>query len=399
MKQKLSIRWLYLSVGVLVLLAAGIIYAWSLLKAPFAEELHWDAAALSLNFTFTMCFFCLGGLFSGLLAKKLSGAIRLTAAGVLCLAGFFLVSILNPDRLWLLYLGYGLMAGTGIGIVYNVVIATVNAWFPDRKGLCSGALMMGFGFSTLLFGNFLLGLFDESKLGWRKTYLLLGAILFVLFVLAAAVLRLPSADTVFPVPARSRKAGTAPVENVTTAEMLKRGSFWKLFLFFILFASVGSTAISGAKNQFEALGAVEAASLLAGFVTVFNGLGRIVSGAFFDAFGLRKTQYLTSGVVIAATLLTFLGYLCQLSPLGIAGLCLCGFSYGFSPTVSAAFVIGFYGPKDFALNFPILNLILIPASFVPTLAASLNWGNTVTFAVLTAFSVVGLFLGLSIRKA
>lgn len=66
-----SIRWLYLVVGVIALLFAGILYAWSILKAPLAAEFGWSAADLALNFTLTMCFFCLGGMAGGLLAKRL----------------------------------------------------------------------------------------------------------------------------------------------------------------------------------------------------------------------------------------------------------------------------------------------------------------------------------------
>jgi len=88
--------------------------------------------------------------------------------------------------------------------------------------------------------------------------------------------------------------------------------------------------------------------------------------------------------------------------LGVIGLMLCAFSYGFSPTVSAAMVGGFYGMKHYHLNFPVMNLVLIPASFVSTLAGKLyevSGGYLSTFIVLTAMSVVGLIVNLSIRKA
>ena len=81
---------------------------------------------------------------------------------------------------------------------------------------------------------------------------------------------------------------------------------------------------------------------------------------------------------------------------------MCAFSYGFSPTVSAAFVGGFYGMGHFALNFPVLNLVLIPASFVSTLAGKLfeaSGGYLSTFIVLTAMSVIGLVVNISIKKA
>ena len=396
MDKRLKTRWGLLVLGTVVLLFAGIIYAWSIIKTPFAEEFGWGNSELTFNFTLTMCFFCLGGLVSGLLAKRLSVRVRLLIAAVLVGGGLGLVSALGAEQVILLYIGYGFMTGSGIGIVYNTVIAAVNAYFPDRRGVASGALMMGFGFSTLLLGNVAVAMFDIDAIGWRKTYLFLGLSLAVIFVIAAIVLKMPPADLVFPEPATKKKTVSVG-EELTSSQMLKRLSFWKLFAFFVLFAAVGNTAIAGAKGQFEALGAIESATLLAGLLTVCNGLGRIASGALFDSLGLRRTQYITSGVVIVATVLTLCGYAFEITVLGVVGLLLCGVSYGFCPTMSSAFISEFYGKKNFGLNFPILNLILIPASFVPTIMSGMSL--TVTFGVLVAFSVVGLFINLSAKKA
>ena len=380
-------RWLRLALGVITLLFSGIIYSWSLIKAPF-DEFNWSSSALTLNYTLTMCFFCIGGFVSGLLSKKISMRARMLFSAVLVLSGFGIVSLSPEKSILPLYLGYGVMTGSGIGIVYNVVISGTNAWFPDKKGLSSGALMMGFGLTTLTLGNLFVRFFDIPQFGWRRTYFVYGLILALIFTVQAFVLKMP----------RSEGQKTFESENDLTADrMVRRLSFWKLFLFFALFAAVGSTAIAGAKLQFSDLGASGKASLLAGLLTVCNGIGRILSGAFFDRFGRRRTQYLTSAVVITATTLTLLGYLADLTAVGCVGLCLCGFSYGFSPTISSAFAAEFYGQKNFALNFSILNLVLIPASFVPTALSGLS--NTWTFAVLAVFSVLGLFINLSVKEA
>lgn len=397
MDKRLKRRWWRLLLGVVTLLFAGIIYAWSVISTPFSDELMWGKSALSLNFTIMMCFFCLGGLLSGLVAKKISPTLRLIAAGLMVFGGFFLCVLVTEERIFPLYIGYGFLVGTGVGIVYNTVIAITNSWFPDKRGISSGALMMGFGFSTLTLGTLATQLFEDW--GWKATYAVLGGTVSVIILLCAMCIKAPDADIIFPAPRASKKSGSAVAEDVTPTEMIKRFSFWRLFIFFILFAAVGSTAISGAKGQFAELGAVDAAATLAGVLTVCNGIGRIVSGAFFDMFGLRKTQYLTSGVVICATALTFVGYITEVTVIGVIGLMLCGFSYGFSPTVSAAFSTAFYGQKHFGINFPILNLILIPASFVPTLLLGFGLGYSTVFLVLTAFSLVGLAINISIRKA
>ncbi len=387
-------RWLKLLIGCVTLFAAGVIYAWSVLSGPFKTEFPaWSLSSLQLTFTLTLCTFCLGGLVSGLLAKKFSVRLRLLVAAVLILGGFTVTGTMNGSIL-LLYLGYGIMAGFGIGIVYNVVIAATNAWFPDKKGIATGALMMSFGFSALFFSKVSAKMFEIASIGWRNTYLTLGAVIGGVILLSAFLVKVPEGQ---------KKAVQESENDVSTKEMLKKSSFRKLFIFFTLLAAVGSTAIGFGKNYFVSVGLKEnAAVTVAGLLSIFNGLGRLFSGFFYDKAGLRRTQFLTSFVAIAAPLTALIAVIMNAPVVGVIGLMLCAFSYGFSPTVSAAMVGGFYGMKHYHLNFPVLNLVLIPASFVSTLAGRMyevSGGYLSTFIVLTCMSVVGLIVNLSIKKA
>ena len=171
--QKTNIRWLYLAVGTFAMLFAGILYAWSILKAPFSVEFGWSPSDLTLNFTITMSFFCMGGLLGAQISKRMGSRFAIVISGLLASGGFALTSLLTGTSVALLYLAYGFLAGLGIGISYNVVVATVSAWFPDKKGLCSGCLMMGFGASALVLGNWASSMF-EGAMGWRRTYVILG---------------------------------------------------------------------------------------------------------------------------------------------------------------------------------------------------------------------------------
>ena len=387
-------RWLKLMIGCLTLFAAGVIYAWSVLSGPFKTEFPaWSLSSLQLTFTLTLCTFCLGGLVSGLLAKRFSVRLRMLVAAVLILGGFTVTGTMNGSIL-LLYLGYGIMAGFGIGIVYNVVIAATNAWFPDKKGIATGALMMSFGFSALFFSKISARMFEIASIGWRNTYLTLGAVIGGVILLSAFLVKAPEG---------TKKAVQESENDVSTKDMLKKSSFWKLFIFFTLLAAVGSTAIGFGKNYFVSVGLKEnAAVTVAGLLSIFNGLGRLFSGFVYDKAGLRKTQFLTSFVAIAAPLTALMAVIMNAPAVGVVGLMLCAFSYGFSPTVSAAMVGGFYGMKHYHLNFPVLNLVLIPASFASTLAGKMyevSGGYLSTFIVLTCMSVVGLIVNVSIRKA
>lgn len=403
-RKNLKIRWLYLAVGVIALLFAGIIYGWSILKAPLAADFGWSADQLALNFTLTMCFFCLGGIAGGVLAKKLGTRIALLLAGVLSCLGFLLTARLDGGSVAMLYISYGLLAGLGIGMAYNVIISTVNAWFPDKKGTCSGALMMGFGASALVVGNTISALMENPSIGWRAAFTGLGVVLGVVLVATGFIIRLPSADANLPQP--EKKAGGASenfeARDFTPAEMIRRFTFWRAFLCIVFLAAVGNTVISFARDLAIDLGAQAGlATTLVGVLSVCNGLGRIATGAIFDKLGRRNTMLLANVVAIAAAGVTLLSVFLNSVPLCVVGLCVTGFSYGSCPTISSAFVSAFYGTKHFSMNFSIMNFNLMGASLLATVSSMLftsSGGYIAPFVLLLALSGVALALNLSVRK-
>ena len=398
MNEKNSARWLYLVLGTAALLFAGIIYGWSILKAPLAEEFGWTASALSLNFTVTMCFFCLGGMLGGLLMKKLGFRLSCLISAVLGCAGFLLSSGMTGN-ITVLYLSYGVIAGLGIGVAYNSIISTVSAWFPDKKGLCSGVLMMGFGSSALILGSVADVLIQNPAFGWRVSFRVIGIALGIVLLLAALILKKPESAGQ---KAEAKKAqGTA--RDVSTAEMLKSSTFWRAFLCVIFLAAVGNTVISMAKDLALSVGvAASAATVLVGILSVCNGLGRVITGAVFDRFGRKTTMIAANILTICAAAITLLAVMSQSPVLCVVGLVLTGLSYGTCPTISSAFTSEVFGTKYFSMNFPVMNCNLIFASFIATgtsLISSATGGYAASFIVLLALSVVALLLNLSLRKS
>ena len=400
MNHSMKKRWLYLVLGVVSMLFAGIIYGWSILKAPFGE--FWNPSELALNFTITMTCFCLGGFIGAKLSKRFGIMVSIIAAGLFSATGFILTSLLDGSNILFLYLSYGVLAGLGIGIAYNAVISTVNAWFPDKKGLCSGCLMMGFGASSLVIGNLASSIM--SSMGWQTAYVMLGIALGVVLVLTALVLRKPAADMVFPAPKAKKKASEEifEVKDYATGEMLRRPSFWMAFIGIGLLAAVGSSVISFARDLSLAVGAEAAlATTLVGVLSVCNGLGRIFTGALFDAKGRRFTMLASNIITIAAAGVTLVAVVMGSLPLCIVGLCLVGMSYGSCPTVSSAFVSAFYGNKYFPTNFSVMNFNLIGSSLMATACGSLlvsTQGYLVPFAVLLCLSMGALVLNLNLKK-
>ena len=396
-KTQSGIRWLYLALGTVTLLVAGVIYAWSILKAPLAAEFGWTASALSLNFTLTMCCFCLGGMLGGFLNRRLGLRIACIVSAVLSAAGFLIASGMGA-RIGTLYVSYGIMAGLGIGIAYNCIISTVNAWFPDKKGLCSGVLMMGFGASALVIGSAAEAMITNPALGWRSAFRVIGIALGVILLLAALILRkVPETD-----PAQKSGMAASEPKSVTTAEMLKKATFWKGLMFLVFLAAVGNTVISVAKDLALSVGlAAGAATVLVGVLSVCNGLGRVITGAVFDRFGRRTTMMAANITAICAAGIVLLSILTHSAVLGVVGLCLTGISYGTCPTISSAFTLEVFGPKYFPMNFALMTCNLIFASFVATGASLINaatGGYSMSFIVLLALSAAALLLNISIRE-
>ena len=386
------------------MLFSGILYAWSILKIPFAESFGWSASVLSLNFTLTMCFFCLGAFFGSLICKKIGPRFTLFLAGALVGVGFVLTGLLKADTPYLLYITYAILAGTGIGISYNVVVSTVCSWFPDKKGFCSGCLMLGFGVSTLLLGNTISILFENPAFGWGKTYILLGVVIGAVLLAGGMVLRLPPAQTVFPAPKAKKSAGqeTFQVRDFTTAEMLKSFTFWRAFGCMAFMTAVGNSVISFARDLVISVDATPVlATTLVGVLAVCNGLGRILTGAVYDALGRRITMLAANVLTIVAAAVTLLAVQCHSLPLCIAGLCLAGLSYGACPTVTSAFAASFYGQKYFSINYSLTNFNLIVAAFIANASNSLliSTGNySASFVMLLVLAICALGLNVTIRK-
>lgn len=397
-----SRRWWYLAVCSVGLLFVGVIYAWSILKAPLAAEFGWSTSQLALNYTIMMCCFCLGSLASGWLSKRVRLRTLLLCSAGLILAGYTWMALLPGAGVFKLYVLYGVLIGGGIGISYNALLSAGNAWFPDKKGTSSGLMMMCFGFSTMLLGKLAARLFELPGFGWRKTFVLLGAAIALVLVLCALLVRRPGRDDVLP--DAKKRAGAQDVQTLelSAAQMLRRPTFWIYYVYGFLNASVGSAVISFAKELTLSLGAqVAAATTLVGVLSVCNGLGRILCGVCFDAIGRRRTMILATAVTFAAPGLMLAALAGQSLTLATLSLCLTGISYGANPTISAAFTSSFYGMKDYALNYSISNTKLLFSSFAATAAAALYTSTGTYFApfllllVMAAASFVMVF---AIRK-
>lgn len=382
-------RILFVIVGVLVMLFAGFVYAWSILSGPIAAEFSaWSTTAFSLNFTICMAFFCLGGLSAGLLSGKFSPRINMLISAALFLGGFLWVAHINSPVG--LYLSFGVLCGAASGFAYNSVMSMVPKWFPDAQGTVSGILLMGFGASSLIIGTVYTNL-TSASMGWRQFFTVMAPIMAIVMVVGFLVLR--------PVPAKAPAAGSkaASGNDCTPAEMLRQSNFWLFFFWAILLSAAGLAVISLARSMAKSVG-VDATpstiSLVVGMISVCNGLGRVIIGALFDRLSSKSVIRIATCLYITSSLLLMLSVVTGSFAILTAAFVVTGLAYGSVPTMSAAFTKKVFGEKSYSVNYSIMNLNLLVASFGSTIAGSLfdKTGTFFSVYIMMLVFCVGAFL-------
>ena len=407
-------RWLYLGMGTLTLLFLGLIYAWSIFRTPFGELFpDWSISQLSMTFTISMIFFCLGGFAGGLLSKKFSIRVRMMISAAMLLVGFLAVSRLDAESpgksLTMLYIFYGVFGGGGVGVAYNGIIGTLNKWFPDKVGLASGIMLMGFGLGGLLLGSVVSSMI--GSMGILRVFGILAFSIFLVCLLASLIIKAPGSEEAAGLAALAAdvKAGGAepaadegaPVRNFSAGEMLKTPKFWFFTIWAILLNSAGLLVINSAANISVAFGG---AAILGMIVSLFNGAGRIVAGNNFDRRGRFFSTLVNNAFMLAAGILLTLGGITGAYIFILCGLVFVGLAYGGCPTITSAYINKAFGPANFPTNFSIANFSLIPAATIgPMISSALlesAGGNYNTnFYAIVGFSLAAAVFWVLLNKA
>ena len=396
-------RWRYAVVGCAVLLLSGLVYAWSVLSGPIAAEFpQWSAAQLSLTFTIVMSFFCVGGLVGGLLSGRVSQKVYLWVSAALFLAGFLLTA--NMRSLLMLYLGFGVICGFASGLSYNAVLGTVGKWFPDKAGLVSGILLMGFGLSSFLVGKLYQTFTPETVGAWRHSFVVLGIIAAVVMAVGGFLLEKPGDDFVPPAAAQSRKKYINPVAaELDTAAMLKTPSLWLFYLWAVLLSAAGLVLVSQSSGIAREIGSGVPAGTIAtvvGLISIFNGVGRVIFGGMFDRAGRSRTMQVNNGLFLVTAAVLVAALKLGSFPVLVAGFVIGGLAYGGVTPGNAAFVSSYYGMKHYSLNLSVVVTNLLFASFGSTIAGALYDATQSYFSVylmIAGLAAVGILVSLGIN--
>ena len=394
-------RWVYAIVGVIVLLFAGLVYAWSVLSTPIAAEFtDWSKAQLSMTFTIVMIMFCIGSLLCGLLSGKLSAKMSVRIGAVLFLLGFFLAS--RTQSLAMLYIGFGVLCGLSSGLCYNAVMSTMVRWFPDRPGLISGVLLMGFGGGSFIIGKLYQAWTPVEIGGWRASFLVMGIIIFVVLAICSFFFVAPGADFVAPAAKNGKAAVKAAGKEYKPLEMVKKPSFWLYYVWAIALSAAGLALISQASGVVWEASASQTAGAVAtivGLISICNALGRVLFGGMYDKYGRSLSMQLVNILFIVTSGVLILALTAKSVVVVIIGFILGGLAYsGITPT-NSAFCRSYFGPANYPVNFSLINSNLIFASFGSTVSGALfdaSGSYNATFFLIIGLAVVGILCSLAI---
>jgi MFS transporter, OFA family, oxalate/formate antiporter len=340
-------RWLPVVGGILMNLALGSLYAWSVFVLPLEREFGWRRADTSWVYTIAIVTFALTFVAAGRIQDLKGPKICAFLGGLLVSGGFFLSSY--TSSLLFLYVTFGVVVGLGNGFGYATPIPVASKWFPDKRGFVVGLMVGGYGAGSALLGPLAIRLI--SSVGWRPTFQILGVVFFVMTMIGTALLKNPPAG--YRPPNWQPPVGILGSVDSSTAEMLATPTFYLMWVAYCLGTTAGQMAISQLVPfaGSAGLGAL-AATLVLPVSALGNAGGRILSGWMSDRFGrlpTLKTMILISAVAMPALVLWR-----QQPALFFILVAVVYWCYGTQLSVFASTTADFYGTRNLGLNYGVL---------------------------------------------
>ena len=341
-------------------LALGILYTWSVFKGAIKTSIDkggpgafaWDPA--SLNDPYAIC--CLVFAFAMILAGKCQDKFgpRVTAfmGGILVSIGLILISQTTSYAVWVI--GFGLLAGTGIGFGYSAATPPALKWFPPQKtGLIAGLVVSGFGLASVYIAplsQYLLGVW-----GIQSSMLFFGIAFLVVVCGLSMYLVNPPAGFVpqaAALKAGQQAAAPKPMVDAKPSEMMKTGSFYLIWLIYFIGAGAGLMVIGSVAGMAQkSMG--EYAFIAVAILAIGNAGGRIIAGIISDRIGRRLTLIIMLLFQAALMLIAILVVGAQkASPILVVVIAtFMGFCYGTNLSLFPSLTKDNWGLKNFGINY------------------------------------------------
>ncbi|HHJ6059096.1 TPA: OFA family MFS transporter [Streptococcus pyogenes] len=393
-------RYIIATAGILLHLILGSTYAWSVYRNPILQETGWDQAPVA--FAFSLAIFCLGlsAAFMGNLVEQYGPRLTGTVSAILYASGNMLTGLaIDRKEIWLLYIGYGVIGGLGLGAGYITPISTIIKWFPDKRGMATGFAIMGFGFASLLTSPIAQWLIETE--GLVATFYLLGLIYLIVMLFASQLIIKPTAAEIAILDKKRLQNNSYLIEGMTAKEALKTKSFYCLWVILFINITCGLGLISVVAPMAQDLTGMspEMSAIVVGAMGIFNGFGRLVWASLSDYIGRRVTVILLFLVSIIMTISLIFAHSSLIFMISIATLMTC---YGAGFSLIPPYLSDLFGAKELAtLHGYILTAWAIAALTGPMLLSiTVEWTHNylLTLCVFIVLYILGLMVALRLKK-
>ncbi|MDP2232489.1 MAG: OFA family MFS transporter [Actinomycetota bacterium] len=342
--------WAVALAGLGINLALGVLYAWSVVAKSLTANWGWSSGQASLPYATAVGVFAVAMVFAGRAQDRFGPRIVATLGGVFTGAGLLVASLASQERTWPIAVGFGILAGLGIGLGYASATPAAVKWFPPhRKGLITGVVVAGFGLASVYIAPLTTWLLHTQ--GIAGTFRILGIAFLVLVCGLAQFLVNPPAGYVpvgTPVLAASKRS-TTQNRDYDWREMVRTRQFVLLWLM-LAFASFAGLMIIGhmAKIAAVQMTGVDLGFVLVAVLAVGNALGRVVAGIASDRIGGVRTMLVVFLMQAAMMgVLAFAGTPALLIPVAAA----VGFCYGANLSLFPSTTAGFFGTTHLGVNY------------------------------------------------
>lgn len=382
-------RYIYLFASAASFLVLGLVYAWSLFATPLATIYGWELSAVKVTFTICMMSFCVGGLIGVRVLRRLGvrGAVLLAATLLVC--GFAGTALLAPQGIWALYICYGVFIGCGTGLGYNVVIATVTLWFPDRTGFASGVMFMGFGLGSLTLGTLANTIIETAGIPTALTVVAITAC--IVFVLLSLLLK-RAPENIGELLGVEKKAEVKADAEADKRKIFRDPAFYAYYAWAIIILGAGLVMIGTSMQGALELG-VDAsfAATLVGIIPIVNGLSGLSMGVIYDRMGLRFSMILVAAISFVSCTALALAFSFDLGGLYVVGCLVLVTSYGSVAPLATGFARERYGARRFPHHLAIVNTDIAGGSaFQQAVTSACAGASPVIYAAMSVFGAVAL---------
>lgn len=392
-KYKSNERWMYVILGIIIMMCLGTVYSWSVFRLPVEKYYNIGSTQSGLPYMTSLAFYALFMFISGRYIDKFSPRLIISIGAILVAIGWTLSSY--APNIYVLTVTYGGIIGAGVGISYGAPMTVVAKWFPEKKGLLVGVVLLGFGLSPLITAPIARHLIEAY--GIMQSFKLLGASFVIIIPVLSYPFKYPSQEQYGNTKVASNKVKN--IDDISTEKMIKSKSFKGLYFSFIIGSMIGLMLIGMTSNVGTQLIKLpsDRVALLISIFAVFNGMGRPIFGWLTDKLSTKKTIFISYGLITTAAIIMLMAKEGSVVLFSIA-FSIFWFNLGGWLAIAPTSTLAMFGTKYYSQNYGVVFTAYGIGAIIGVLASGAildilkNYHSIFYFIIVLC--IIGVFLNL-----